>query len=218
MSYYNRKFLGYILACLLSTTFMLSSCKTVNSLAVAHSFALKIKKLSSEDRSLITKIAQRSIGKHSITTPKRSFRADCSGTIRGIFFKAQIPLGGILKTKSDNDVKAIYRFVRKYGEIIKNNPQPGDLVFFHNTYDRSRNGHMNDALTHIGIVEKVEGTLVHFIHHLGRSIIRSRLDLSKPKMTIDPTTQERINHILRRAQGAYPPFMTAQLFAGFGRL
>lgn len=178
----------------------------------------RVKKLNNQDRTLITHIAQKAIGQSSIKTRSRSFRADCSGTVRGIYWQAKIPLGGILKTKADNDVKTIYRFVRKYGQIIKNNPLPGDLVFFHNTYDRSRNGRMNDALTHIGVVEKIEGTLVYFVHHLGRTIIRSRMDLSHPTISIDPATNKRLNHVLRRAQGSYPSYTAAQLFAGFGRL
>jgi hypothetical protein len=77
---------------------------------------------------------------------------------------------------------------------------------------------MNDALTHIGIVEKLEGSTVHFIHHLGRAIIRSRMDLSLPKSTFHPKTHARINHILRRPQGIHKAYTAAELFAAFGRL
>ncbi len=176
------------------------------------------KKLNNNDRSRLSQIAQKSVGKSSIKAGSKSFRADCSGTVRAIFAQARIPLGGVMKSPSDNDVKVIYRYVRKYGKIIKNNPIPGDLVFFHNTYDRSRNGRLNDALTHIGIVEKTEGSLIHFVHHLGRSIIRSRMDLSMPDKSINPATNKRVNHMLRRAEGPHPSFTAAQLFAGFGRL
>lgn len=196
---------------------LLSACASVPGTS-RSTITQRVKKLNNQDRTLITQIAQKAIGSSSIKTPSRSFRADCSGTVRGIYWQAKIPLGGVLKTKADNDVKAIYRFVRKYGHIIKNDPLPGDLVFFHNTYDRSRNGRMNDALTHIGVVEKIEGTLVYFVHHLGRTIIRSRMDLSKPTVSIDTTTNKRLNHVLRRAHGSYPSYTAAQLFAGFGRL
>lgn len=176
------------------------------------------KALSSEDRQRIVQLAQKSLGKSSIKIGKKSFRGDCSGTVRGIFSGAGVGLGGVIKDRADNDVKAIYRYIQKYGTITKSKPEPGDLVFFHNTYDRSRNGRMNDALTHIGVVEKTEGTLVHFIHHLGHSIIRSRMDLSQPKLSIDPKTNKRLNHVLRKAQGPYPAFTSAELFAGFGHL
>lgn len=174
--------------------------------------------LTDNDRLKIATLAQKALGKSSLRAHGKSFRADCSGLVRAIFYEAKIGLGGILKSNGENDVKAIYRYTQTYGKILRSNPLPGDLVFFHNTYDRSRNGRLNDALTHIGIVEKVTGTTVHFIHHLGQSIIRSRLDLAFPKDTIHPQTEQRINHILRRAQGNYRAYTAAELFAGFGRL
>lgn len=174
--------------------------------------------LSLTQREILTKTAQTFIGKSSIRVGKTSFRNDCSGAIRAIFAAAKLRLGGIIKFTSDNDVKTIYRYTQKYGHILKNNPLPGDLVFFNNTYDRSRNGRFNDALTHIGLVEKVEGDTVFFIHHLGRSIIRSRMNLILPKASYDPRSNQRINHILRRAQGVHPAYTAAELFAGFGRL
>ncbi|HXW53372.1 MAG TPA: NlpC/P60 family protein [Myxococcota bacterium] len=174
--------------------------------------------LNDGDRARLLSIAKSALGKPSLKVGKRSFRSDCSGTIRAIFTKAKIGLGGVIKKDNDNDVKTIYRFVQKYGSVIREEPLVGDLVFFHNTYDRSCNGQMNDALTHVGLVEKVEGQTVHFIHHLGRSIIRSKMNLSLPNETYDPKTRKRINHILRRAEGQHRAFTAAQLFAGFGRL
>lgn len=174
--------------------------------------------LTQQDRDRLANIAKTTLGKSRLTVGDRRYRGDCSGTVRAIFAKAKIGLGGIIKNHHENDVKAIYRFVQKYGHIIKEKPVPGDLVFFHNTYDRSRNGRMNDALTHIGIIEKIEGSTVHFIHHLGQSIIRSSMDLSRPHIAFDGPGQQRINHILRKAQGPHRAYTAAELFAGFGRL
>ncbi len=195
-----------------------SACVTTATSTRASSRPHIRKPLSADQRQTIVKIAQKSLGKSYIQVGKKSFRNDCSGTVRGIYSAARVGLGGVMKSRSDNDVKTLYRYVRKYGQILKSKPEPGDLVFFHNTYDRSRNGRMNDALTHVGIVEKIEGSLIHFIHHLGHSIIRSRMDLSKPALSFDPQSNKRLNHVLRRAQGPYPAFTSAQLFAGFGRL
>lgn len=180
--------------------------------------SVRPKPLTDQDRQKLVKIAHDAIGQTKLTIKNRTVRADCSGTIRAIFTKAQIKLGGVIKDHQDNDVKAIYRYVKKYGNIVSNNPRPGDLVFFHNTYDRSRNGRMNDALTHVGMVEKVKGSTVYFVHHLGQSIIRSRMDLSMPDKTINPVSNERVNQILRRAQGPYRAYTAAELFAGYGRL
>lgn len=180
--------------------------------------ALHRSPLGSAERSRLLSQAKSALGKSQVTIGTRSFRNDCSGTIRGIFAGARIGLGGIIKNSAENDVKAIYRYVQKYGTIHKNKPEVGDLVFFHNTYDRSRDGRMRDPLTHIGIVEKVEGSTVYFIHHLGQSIIRSRMDLSRPRETFDAQGQTRLNHILRRPQGRNRAYTAAELFAGYGRL
>lgn len=176
------------------------------------------KKLKPEDRNNLALLARKAVGRSKIAVAGKSFRADCSGTVRAIFAAAKIPLGGIIKNSTDNDVKTIYRFVQRYGQIYKENPKPGDLVFFHNTYNRSGSGRMNDALTHIGIIEKVDGEIVHFVHHMGHSIIRSRMNLQKPKLSRHPQTSERINHVLRRAQRGQRSYTAAELFAGFGRL
>jgi peptidoglycan DL-endopeptidase CwlO len=176
------------------------------------------KPLLEEERQRLAHVAHNFVGRSKLKVGQKEFRRDCSGAIRAIFAAARLRLGGILKNNDDNDVKTIYRYVQKYGHIIKNNPLPGDLVFFHNTYDRSRNGLLNDALTHIGIVEKIEGDIVYFVHHLGQIIIRSRMNLKLPKQSFDPKTNTRINHVLRRAQGRHRAYTAGELFAAFGRL
>lgn len=178
----------------------------------------KRRPLNESERKRLLNAAQKALGKQRLLVGKKSYRNDCSGTIRAIFREAKIGLGGILKNHQDNDVKAIYRYVQKYGKVIKENPRPGDLIFFHNTYDRNKKGMMNNALTHIGIVEKVHEGTVHFIHHLGDLIIRSRMDLSYPHETFHPKTGARINHILRRACKGHRAYTSAELFAGFGHL
>ncbi len=173
-----------------------SSCVTtaavnVRKKPVTAAAAHKRQPVSPQDLERIATIAQRALGQPSLKIGKKHFRADCSGTVRAIYTRARVGLGGILKSNAENDVKAIYRYVQKYGKIHRSAPAPGELVFFHNTYDRSRNGRMNDALTHIGIVERVEGGTVHFIHHLGHAIIRSRM-IAWPKWwwkcTVPPST------------------------------
>src|SRR5690606_36801659 len=120
-----------------------SSCSTTSAIRhkpTSSSSTLPSKprqKISEKDRLRIATIAQRALGRSSLKVGNKQFRADCSGTVRAIFARARVGLGGILKSNSENDVKAIYRYVQKYGSILKRNPSPGDLVFFHNTYDRS---------------------------------------------------------------------------------
>jgi hypothetical protein len=199
----------------------LGACATSGSFRPNLKSSLKItppKPLLQEERKRLAAIASSFIGKSKLLVKEQSFRPDCSGAIRAIFAQAGLRLGGIIKKEDDNDVKAIYRYVYKYGRIEKSQPEAGDLVFFHNTFDRSRNGKMNNALTHIGLVEQVSGETVFFVHYLGQAIIRSRLNLSRPEEAFDTKTNARINHILRKATHKERAYTTAELFAGFGRL
>jgi hypothetical protein len=195
-----------------------SGCSSIHVKRIPTSTTIKLPNLSEHERLRLLNAAKGALGKSQLIVRNKRFRNDCSGTIRAIFAQAQIGLGGIIKTNRENDVKAIYRYIQRYGKIVKTDPLPGDLVFFHNTYDRSGNGHMNDALTHIGIVEKVDNATVYFIHHLGQSIIRSRMNLKYRDETFHPHTKDRVNHVLRKAQGPYRAYTAAELFAGFGRL
>jgi hypothetical protein len=60
-------------------------------------------------------------------------------------------------------------------------PSPGDLVFFKETWDRNRDGKMNDGLAHVGVVESIDtdGT-VTFVHRSGSGMTRARLNLDAP--------------------------------------
>src|SRR5579871_3956517 len=155
---YGIEYITAIMLCIFA-----ASCGTTSAAKKAHPIAHratgpKMAPLTDRDKERLLAIAKNAVGQSRLKVGKKSFRNDCSGTIRALFTKARIGLGGIVKRDNDNDVKAIYRYVQKYGLLLKDKPAAGDLVFFHNTYDRSRNGHMNDALTHVGLVEKVDGT------------------------------------------------------------
>jgi hypothetical protein len=91
-------------------------------------------------------------------------------------------------------------------------PRAGDLAFFHNTYDRNRDGRVNDPYSHVAIVEKVEGTQLTLIHRGSKGIARIRMDVSRP------SDRER-NSVLRVRRRDDPPglrYLTGELCAGFG--
>ena len=159
------------------------------------------------------------VGQPVATSRGKTFRSDCSGTTRAIYFSEGISFGSSENPKKENDASTIYQFTQKNGRIFQDNPLPGDLVFFDQTYDQNHDGKMNDKLSHVGVVEKIlpDGTLL-FVHYMGHSIIRSRMNLKYPTLQYDLATQNRLNHMLRRASKKAKGATTAQLFAGFGRL
>jgi hypothetical protein len=100
-------------------------------------------------------------------------------------------------------------------------PLPGDIVYFHDTYDRNRNRRFDDPFTHVGLVESVDGEgTVTFLHAAGHVVKREKMNLRHPHDTRDAAGNP-INHTLRfrtRWEKKEDPRLASELFAGYGRL
>jgi hypothetical protein len=119
---------------------------------------------------------------------------------RAIYLAHGIDLfeGGAADGKA-NGVGLIYNHLRKHGQLHRGPVvQAGDLVFFDNTWDYNGDGLVNDPLTHVGIVERVEsnGTIV-FISRVAGAI-------------------ERYMRRKHWRDGEQTPYLTGELFAAFG--
>jgi peptidoglycan DL-endopeptidase CwlO len=146
------------------------------------------------------------------------YRSDCSGFTRAVFASVGVDLYADGGRPGDNGVSIIHRFVSQHGRLHTGPPLPGDLVFFDDTYDRSRNGRRGDPLTHVGVVERVEadGTVV-FIHLIQHRVVRGRLNLDAPGLRSDAETGRRLNDYLRRP-GDGGPRLAGELFNAYGRI
>jgi cell wall-associated NlpC family hydrolase len=140
---------------------------------------------------------------------------DCSGLVRLAYQKAGIDLVSEGFQSGENAVTAIYRRARARGALHEN-PQPGDLVFFRETYDRNRDGRRNDGLTHVAVVERVapDGTLT-FIHRGRKGIARSHMNLAFPRTHREGQGGSILNDILRPASRGQRAWLSGELFAGF---
>jgi hypothetical protein len=89
------------------------------------------------------------------------------------------------------------------------------LVFFRDTYDLNRDGRVNDGLTHVGLVEKIEedGTVI-VIHRVARGVVRYRMNLAFKDKATTPEGRP-VNDWLRAPIAGAAPQLTAQLFAGY---
>lgn len=152
------------------------------------------------------------------------FQADCSGFVEAVYQAEGIPLRRLMQETAPRErsgVAAAWRTIERYGELLPPNawPVPGDLVFWHDTWDRDANGRRGDRLTHMGVVQWVEEDTIVFIH-------RGSKDVARGAMTVVRRSDRRdgdgkvLNTPLRRSakHGADGPVLAAELLAGFGRI
>ncbi len=163
------------------------------------------------------------VGATRVEARGRRLPFDCSGLARAVYLRHGVDLyEGVETEDAANGVRLIYRHVASRG-VVHEGPdaRPGDLVFFNNTWDRNGDGRVNDLLTHVGIVERVErdGTVV-FVSRVSRGIERYRMNLALPG--VHRVRGGRVvNDYMRRKRSSDPArtrYLTGELFAGFGRL
>ncbi|GAC1343298.1 MAG: hypothetical protein NVSMB23_16980 [Myxococcales bacterium] len=144
---------------------------------------------------------------------------DCSGFVESMYRRAGVDLLAEARP-GDGGVRALARYVHKHGRWhTRKVPAPGDLVFFHNSYDRDENGKLDDLFTHVGIVDEVgaDGT-AQIIHSTNHGIVREPMNLLRPHAPRD-SAGHPINAVLRRKRAHEPrhtPHLMSELFAGFG--
>lgn len=151
---------------------------------------------------------------------KQYIPKDCSGYIASILYRNgfEVYAGASARGIQGNGVRLIQEFILRDGELFSDLPEPGDLVFFSNTYDKNGDGQINDPLTHIGIVTHVDQnktvTCLHFIQ--GR-VRKAFMNLEHPNTARNESGT--VNSYLRRRSRHDPqnaPHLSAELFQAFG--
>lgn len=148
----------------------------------------------------LAKTAVRFVGQSRVQIGGRHYAPDCSGFVRGVYATQRVDLyGGLGELDGGNGVGRIFTHVVEHGRVHYGpTVHPGDLVFFHNTWDFNRDGLPNDPLTHVGVVEKVDldGTVV-FVSSVSAGIERYRMNLKHPDTHKAPDGRV-LNDFLRR--------------------
>lgn len=171
----------------------------------------------------LARTAARFVGARRIQANGQRFRYDCSGLARAVYFSQGIDLfDGVNAEGGRNGVRLIHQFVMKHGRLHQGpTARPGDLVFFHNTWDANGDGRVNDPWTHIGIVEHVEanGTVV-FVSRVSRGVERYRINLRRPghHRTADGPVLNDFMRKKRWRDSGKTRYLTGELFAAFGTL
>jgi len=136
--------------------------------------------------------------------------------VRAVYELNETPVGA-----NDGTIVDIYRYTQEHGTVYHTTrPAVGDLVFFHNTYDRSGDGRNNDWYTHIGIVEDVDSAgTVSVLSFISGAVSRTHLNLDAP--STERESGRTLNSTMRQATRQDPPntqVLAGELFAGFGSL
>jgi probable lipoprotein NlpC len=136
----------------------------------------------------------------------RRLKTDCSGFVLRVMREARVPVRlGTAPSRSES----LFRASR-----VVEAPRPGDLAFFHDTYDRNHDRRANDRFTHVGLVEEVDGTALVLVHRAVHGVERLRMDLARPD---DPDANDRLR-FQRRSDAPGTRYLAGELFAAFGEL
>ncbi|HYG67144.1 MAG TPA: NlpC/P60 family protein [Anaeromyxobacteraceae bacterium] len=150
------------------------------------------------------------------------FAADCSGFVEAVYEAEGVPLRRLMHEvapKERSGVSALWRTVERYGEVLPPDawPVPGDLVFWHDTFDRDRNGRRGDRLTHMGVVLWVDDDTIAFVHRGSKAVQRGSMTVVRRSDRRDGDGNE-LNTPLRFRDGKGGPVLAAELLAGYGRI
>jgi hypothetical protein len=167
--------------------------------------------------------ARRFLGRREINIDGREFHWDCANYLRAAYFHEFDILTYDGAPKTNSGVLRIWYFGKRRGGIhFRKIPLPGDLIFFHQTYDSNGNRKADDYYTHLAIVEKVDrdGTIT-YMDRAVNGIARRRMNLFYPDRVRHPTTGKVVNsHVRprRRWDEKDSKHLSSQLFAGFATL
>lgn len=136
-----------------------------------------------------------------------------AGYVVAVYAANEVTLGNA----AAGSIADLYRKAQQTGTIYHSSrPAVGDLIFFHNTFDRNADGRQNDWYSHVGIVESVDeqGT-ISLLSYLGGKVGRTYMNLESPALA------ERSGKTLNtrmKAESTGSEFLAGKLFAGFASL
>ncbi|MCL2521097.1 MAG: C40 family peptidase [Spirochaetaceae bacterium] len=147
----------------------------------------------------------------------RWFNRDCSGFVMAIFMEAGHDLTQLTwrhALAGQGLTATLHNVARQNGALVNNSSiQPGDLVFFDNTFNRTAGF---DLLTHLGIVTGFDAasgrvTFIHYNTFFDR-VMEEELNVREP-------ANPQLNIILRwpMANDPQQERLAGQLINSFGR-
>ena len=160
----------------------------------------------------IARTAEEFRGQSSLAVNGKPVRFDCSGYVIAVYGTVGISLTG--NTKSLHEQAVEEQLLNQIGQ-----PRLGDVVFFDNSYDRNKNGRLDDQLTHIAIVKEVSADGTIAMMHLGGSGITDLvMNLQHPNEHRSPEGTLWNSYLRINKKGETSPRLTGQLFNSYATL
>ena len=155
------------------------------------------------------------LGQPTLVVGDETFRNDCSGLVDAAYAAAGRDLHGL-------NGAALHELARDGGVFHKRRrPLPGDVAFFDNTHDRNGNRRLDDRLTHVAVVERVDddGTIT-LVHKGGSGVTRIVMNLRQRRQARDADGDEINSHLRAKAKRdrRRTRYLAGQLWRGFGSL
>ena len=154
----------------------------------------------------VVSVARESVGLQAVPSAGgKHFRSDCIGFINYVYYRAGFDLVKAYGV-GRGGVSSLYDGLLKHHFIFDaKTAEPGDLIFFDNTYDINRNGAWDDPLSHIGIIvgKEKHNTLV-YVHFASHGVEEDHINLYYPNTHAfrqKDGTLYIINSYLRRNKG-----------------
>ncbi|MBN2510008.1 MAG: CHAP domain-containing protein [Spirochaetales bacterium] len=158
-------------------------------------------------------------GSKSLNVRGRSFTFDCTGVVLACYYYAGIDLTLAFPDYTGNGVSRIYNYLKDNRlTYTTQSPEPGDIIFWDNTYDRNADGKENDPLTHMGMVVHTDGEgQISYIHaNYRKGIVFEQMNLTRPDVYMEGT--RIINSPMRmKGQKPSPRWLSSHLVKSFGR-
>ncbi|MDO5046836.1 NlpC/P60 family protein [Campylobacter sp.] len=111
--------------------------------------------------------------------------------------------------------EAIFNLYKSKNLIIDKEPKVGDLVFFNNTTNKTKNYKKIKVITHIGIVDKIynDGT-IRFVHHNGSKNKHGFINFDYKNR--HKSGKKEINSYIINCKNKNSSCLASNRFAGFG--
>ena len=122
---------------------------------------------------------------------------------------------GLADISLNGNTRSMYEQAMQEGLLVTT-PSPGDVVFFDNTYDRNKNLRLDDTLTHIAVVVRVDSDeTVHMVHLGGSGITDLVMNVAHPAEHRSQDGKLWNNYLRVNRKGETSPRLTGQLFRSF---